>query len=51
MENGRHQLDTLFESTVDKSFDKLEIYVLRNIFTVPEDWVNDMRLGHDEVGL
>ncbi|EED22314.1 MIND kinetochore complex component Mtw1, putative [Talaromyces stipitatus ATCC 10500] len=48
IENGLHQLETLFESSVDKSFDKFEIYVLRNIFTVPEDLVNYMRLGHYE---
>jgi hypothetical protein len=36
---------------VDKSFDKFEIYVLRNIFTVPDDLVNYMRLGHYEVCL
>lgn len=34
---------------MDKSFDKFEIYVLRNIFTVPDDLVNYMRLGHYEV--
>jgi kinetochore protein Mis12/MTW1 len=49
IENGLHQLETLFESSVDKSFDKLEIYVLRNIFTVPEDLVNYMKLAHYEV--
>ncbi|EEA26444.1 hypothetical protein TMatcc_005285 [Talaromyces marneffei ATCC 18224] len=48
IENGLHQLETLFESSVDKSFDKFEIYVLRNIFTVPDDLVNYMRLGHYE---
>ncbi|OKL56035.1 hypothetical protein UA08_08712 [Talaromyces atroroseus] len=48
IENGLHQLETLFESSVDKSFDKLEIYVLRNIFTVPDDLVNYMKLGHYE---
>lgn len=49
IENGLHQLETLFESSVDKSFDKFEIYVLRNIFTVPDELVNYMRLNHYEV--
>lgn len=50
IENGLHQLETLLESTVDKSFDKLEIYVLRNIFTIPEDLLPWVRLKHYEVG-
>ncbi|OJJ45753.1 hypothetical protein ASPZODRAFT_68712 [Penicilliopsis zonata CBS 506.65] len=48
IENGLHQLETLLESTVDKSFDKFEIYVLRNIFTVPEDLTGWVRLAHYE---
>ena len=36
IENGVHQLETLLESLVDKNFDKFEIYVLRNVFSVPE---------------
>ena len=50
IENGVHQLETLLEATVDKTFDKFEIYTLRNILTVPEDLVPWMRLGHYEVG-
>ncbi|KAL1989666.1 hypothetical protein VTN49DRAFT_6863 [Thermomyces lanuginosus] len=46
IENGLHQLETLLEASVDKSFDKFEIYVLRNILTVPEDLVNWLRLDH-----
>lgn len=46
IENGVHQLETLLESTVDKNFDKLEIYALRNILTVPEDLAPWMRLSH-----
>jgi kinetochore protein Mis12/MTW1 len=49
IENGLHQLETLFEATVDKAFDKFEIYVLRNILTVPEDLVGWVRLAHYEV--
>ena len=44
-----HQLETLFEATVDKDFDKFEIYVLRNILTVSDDVLPWMRLGHYEV--
>lgn len=49
LENGLHQLETLLEATVDKAFDKFEIYVLRNIFTVPDDLLNYIRLSHHEV--
>ena len=49
IENGVHQLETLFEATVDKDFDKLEIYVLRNILAIPDEVVNWIKLGHYEV--
>lgn len=48
IENGVHQLETLLEAKIDKNFDKLELYVLRNILSVPpevRDWV---RLSHYE---
>ncbi|KAI9055477.1 hypothetical protein LZ554_000431 [Drepanopeziza brunnea f. sp. 'monogermtubi'] len=48
IENGVHQLETLLEAKIDKNFDRLEIYALRNILTVPaevRDWV---RLSHYE---
>ncbi|WEW54632.1 hypothetical protein PRK78_000052 [Emydomyces testavorans] len=48
IENGLHQLETLLEATVDKAFDKFEIYVLRNILTVPEELVRWVRLSHHE---
>ncbi|KAK4691228.1 kinetochore protein Mis12/MTW1, partial [Lecanoromycetidae sp. Uapishka_2] len=48
IENGVHQLETLLESTVDKSFDKFEIYTLRNILTIPDDLAPWMRLSHYE---
>jgi len=35
---------------VDKTFDKFEIYTLRNILTVPDELAGWMRLGHYEVG-
>jgi len=50
IENGVHQLETLLEATVDKTFDKFEIYTLRNILTVPDELAGWMRLGHYEVG-
>ena len=46
VENGVHQLETLLEAKIDKNFDKLEVYALRNILSVPpevRDWV---RLSH-----
>lgn len=49
IENGVHQLETLLEATVDKAFDKFEIYTLRNILTVPDELAPWMRLGHYEV--
>ncbi|KAJ5682949.1 hypothetical protein N7462_006114 [Penicillium macrosclerotiorum] len=48
LENGLHQLETLLEANVDKAFDKFEIYVLRNILTVPEDLLSWVRLKHYE---
>ncbi|KAL3480349.1 Mis12 protein-domain-containing protein [Aspergillus californicus] len=48
IENGLHQLETLLEATVDKAFDKFEIFVLRNIFRVPEDLMRWIRLKHYE---
>ena len=50
IENGLHQLETLLEANVDKAFDKFEIYVLRNILTVPGDLLSWVRLKHYEVG-
>ncbi|KAJ5458659.1 hypothetical protein N7475_010047 [Penicillium sp. IBT 31633x] len=46
IENGLHQLETLLEANVDKAFDKFEIYVLRNILTVPGDLLPWVRLKH-----
>ncbi|KAL8767224.1 MAG: hypothetical protein Q9209_006229 [Squamulea sp. 1 TL-2023] len=48
IENGVHQLETLLEATVDKTFDKFEIYTLRNILTVPNELAPWMRLRHYE---
>ena len=49
IENGVHQLETLLEATVDKAFDKFEIWTLRNILTIPDDLASYVRLGHYEV--
>jgi len=46
LEEGLHKLETLLNSTVDKNFDKLEIYVLRNILSVPADLERWIRLSH-----
>ncbi len=44
-----HRLETLLEATVDKTFDRFEIFTLRNILTVPDDLSGWMRLAHYEV--
>ena len=51
IEEGVHQLETLLEATVDKTFDRFEIYTLRNILTVPEELEGWIRLSHYEVRL
>ncbi|KAI5805584.1 Mis12 protein-domain-containing protein [Peziza echinospora] len=43
---GVHKLETLLESAIDRNFDRFELYVLRNILTVPEDLVGWIRLAH-----
>ena len=30
-------IETLLENAVDKYFDKFELFVLKNIFTIPDD--------------
>ncbi len=50
IDEGLQKLETLLYSTVDKNFDKFEIYVLRNILSVPAELVNWVRLSHYEVG-
>lgn len=46
IEEGLHQLETLLSATVDKNFDKFEIYVLRNILSVPDDLTRWVKLQH-----
>lgn len=48
IENGVHQLETLLEAKIDKNFDKLEVYSLRNFLTVPADVRDWVRLSHHE---
>jgi kinetochore protein Mis12/MTW1 len=49
IEEGLQKLETLLNSTVDKNFDKFEIYVLRNILSVPAELADWVRLKHYEV--
>lgn len=46
IENGTHQLETLINASIDKSFDVFELYVMRNIITVDEDSQPFMTLSH-----
>ncbi|RQM08156.1 hypothetical protein DH86_00000603 [Scytalidium sp. 3C] len=48
IENGVHQLETLLESKIDLNFDKLEIFALRSILSVPPDVRDWIRLSHYE---
>ena len=50
IEEGLQKLETLLNSTVDKKFDMFEIYVLRNVLSVPADLAEWVRLKHYEVG-
>lgn len=48
IEEGLHKLETLFNSTLDRNFDKLELYALTNLFSVHADLVSWIRLRHYE---
>ncbi|EAT90234.2 hypothetical protein SNOG_02022 [Parastagonospora nodorum SN15] len=51
IEEGVLKLETLMENAVDKNFDRLEIWTLRNVLCLPrgeEELVNWVRLGHYE---
>ncbi|KAI1637209.1 Mis12 protein-domain-containing protein [Biscogniauxia mediterranea] len=49
IEAGTHQLETLLCASIDRNFDKFEIYVLRNVLCVkPADVRDWMRLSHYE---
>jgi kinetochore protein Mis12/MTW1 len=49
LEYGMAQVETLLENAVDRNFDAFELYVLRNVFNVPEDVDGFLRLGHHQV--
>ena len=51
IEKGLHQLETLWETAVDRSFDKFEIFVMRNLLVVEEDLVPWVRLEHHKVSI
>ncbi|KAF3288260.1 hypothetical protein TWF970_005341 [Orbilia oligospora] len=48
IQQGLHMLEMLMESKVDKAYDQFEVYVLRNIFSVPPDIRDWMRLRHHD---
>jgi kinetochore protein Mis12/MTW1 len=43
------QVETLLENAVDRNFDAFELYVLRNVFNVPEEVEGYLRLQHHQV--
>src|SRR5271169_2955211 len=46
LEFGMAQVETLLENAVDRNFDAFELYVLRNVFNVPEELDGYLRLQH-----
>lgn len=46
VENGTHQLETLLGDAIDKNFDIMEIFALRNMLAVPDDVRDWVRLRH-----
>ena len=49
LEFGMAQTETLLENAVDRNFDAFELYVLRNVFNVPEEVEGYLRLKHHQV--
>ncbi|CCH45293.1 hypothetical protein BN7_4875 [Wickerhamomyces ciferrii] len=47
IEHGTAKLETLLENTLDKNFDKFELYALRNILTIPSNL--PIKLKHQKV--
>lgn len=43
---GLVQLETLLESAIDKRFDLFELYLLRNVFTIPVELIPYLELAH-----
>ena len=48
IEEGVHRIETLLEARVDREFDRLEIYALRNILCVEPGLERWVRLAHHE---
>ncbi|KAK4040888.1 Mis12 protein-domain-containing protein [Parachaetomium inaequale] len=48
VEAGTHQLETLLWASIDKDFDRFEIYVMRNILCLRPVEMAWLRLGHYE---
>jgi kinetochore protein Mis12/MTW1 len=48
VESGTHQLETLLWASIDKDFDRFEIYVMRNILCLRKVEMEWLRLGHYE---
>lgn len=46
IETGTHQLETLLWASIDKNFDRFEIYVMRNILCLRPGEMDWLRLGH-----
>lgn len=51
IEAGAHKLETLLGTTIDKNFDKMEVFALRSIVAIPDDLEDWIRLPHYEVCL
>ena len=49
LEFGMAQVETLLENAIDRNFDAFELYVLRNVFSVPEEVDGYIRLKHHQV--
>ena len=47
---GIAKLETLWENSVDRSFDKLELYILRNVLQIPQELIENgsFRLRHHD---
>ncbi|ODV82906.1 hypothetical protein CANARDRAFT_185658, partial [[Candida] arabinofermentans NRRL YB-2248] len=50
IEKGTASLETLMEHSINKNFDKFELYALRNILSIPQDLVDGgyIRLKHHD---
>ncbi|GAV29738.1 hypothetical protein PMKS-003240 [Pichia membranifaciens] len=40
IQTGTATLESLLEHSINRNFDKFEVYALRNVFTLPEDLVS-----------